>query len=125
LHGPAARPAIRVRCACELGAWIVAGLFAALGVASAYGTVIALRSRTAPRVKAVKLAFPLQPGVSGTSVAAGDWVGSVGNSGNTGEPHLHVHAQSPGPAGAPLGGDPLPILFQGRFPVRGDRIASP
>jgi 16S rRNA pseudouridine516 synthase len=26
---------------------------------------------------------------------------------------------------APLGGDPLPILFDGRHPVRGDRIGSP
>ena len=47
------------------------------------------------------------------------------NSGNTGEPHLHVHAQRPGPVGAPLGGDPLPLLFGGRFPVRGDRIVLP
>ena len=28
-------------------------------------------------------------------------------------------------AGAPLGGDPLPLLFGGRFPVRGARIVSP
>jgi hypothetical protein len=49
----------------------------------------------------------------------------VGNSGNTGEPHLHVHAQRPGSASAPLGGAPLQILFDGRFPVRGDRIEVP
>jgi len=61
----------------------------------------------------------------GDAVAAGVWLGSVGNSGNTGEPHLHVHAQRPGPVGVPLGGDPLPILFDGSFPVRGDRIGSP
>ena len=228
------------------GMWIVAGLFAALGAASVYGTVIALHSRAAPPVRAVNLAFPLDPGrylvVNGGSdistnahlktldasvprfrdwrgqsygvdivkldalglrargvqppdptayriygrrvlapcsgqvvlavdglpdmqvpemdrdhmagnhvllrcgeaevllghlrpgsvqvrpgahVAVGDWLGSVGNSGNTGEPHLHVHAQRPGLAGAPWGGDPLPILFDGRFPVRGDRIESP
>jgi hypothetical protein len=59
------------------------------------------------------------------AVVTGAWLGSVGNSGNTGEPHLHVHAQRPGPANAPLGGDPLPILFDGRLPVRGDRIESP
>ncbi len=61
----------------------------------------------------------------GANVAAGDWLGAVGNSGNTGEPHLHVHAQAIGPADAPLGGDPMPILFNGRYPVRGDRIESP
>ena len=61
----------------------------------------------------------------GASVAVGDWLGSVGNSGNTGEPHLHVHAQRQGLVGAPLSGDPLPIPFDGRYPVRGDRIASP
>ena len=75
----------------------------------------------------------LQPGSvqvrAGASVAVGEWLGSVGNSGNTSEPHLrahvHAHAQRPGPVGAPLGGDPLPLLFGGRFPVRGDRIVSP
>ena len=58
----------------------------------------------------------------GDEVATGAWLGAVGNSGNTGEPHLHVHAQRPGPANAPIGGDPLPILFDERFPVRGGRI---
>lgn len=59
----------------------------------------------------------------GATVAFGDWLGSVENSGNTGEPH--VHAQRPGTAGAPLGGDPLPMLFDGRFLVCGDRIGTP
>lgn len=62
---------------------------------------------------------------SGMAVAVGVWLGSVGNSGNTGEPHLHIHAQRPGSAGAPMGGDPLPILFGGHFPVRGERIGQP
>lgn len=61
----------------------------------------------------------------GVQVSVGDWLGSVGNSGNSGEPHLHIHAQSPGPTGVPVGGDPLALVFDGRFPVRGDRIASP
>ena len=60
-----------------------------------------------------------------SGVAVGDWLGSVGNSGNTGEPHLHVHAQTPGSTDAPMGSDPIPILFNGSFPVRGDRIESP
>ena len=228
------------------GAWVVVVLFVALGTASTYGTVIALRSRAAPTAGAVNLAFPLESGRylvvnggsnsrtnvhletldpevpryrawrgqsygvdlvaldafglrargvqpadprayriygarvlapcagqvviavdglpdmrvpevdrdhlagnhvmlrcadadvllghllqgsvkvrAGASVAVGDWLGSVGNSGNTGEPHLHVHAQGPGPSQAPLGGVPRPIEFNGRFPVRGDRIDAP
>ncbi len=83
----------------------------------------------APNTNADVLLGHLRPGsvqvLAGASVAVGDWLGSVGNSGNTGEPHLHVHAQRPGPAGAPMGGDPLPVLFGGRYPVRGDRIESP
>ena len=83
----------------------------------------------APHTNADVLLGHLRPGSvqvrAGASVAVGDWLGSVGNSGNTGEPHLHVHAQRAGPAGSPLGGDPLPVLFGGRFPVRGDRIESP
>ncbi len=71
----------------------------------------------------------LQPGSvqvrAGAQVAVGDWLGSVGNSGNTGEPHLHIHAQSPGPAEAPLSGEPRPIELNGHFPVRGDRIETP
>ena len=228
------------------GAWVVVVLFVALGAASTYGTVVALRSRAAPTAGAVNMAFPLEPGRylvvnggsnsstnahletldaavpryrawrgqsygvdivaldgfglrahgvqpadprayriygarvlapcagqvviavdglpdmqvpevdrdhlagnhvmlrcpeadvllghlqpgsvrvhAGVNVVAGDWLASVGNSGNTGEPHLHVHAQSPGLTAAPLGGDPRPIEFNGRFPVRGDRIDAP
>ncbi len=63
--------------------------------------------------------------LAGRRVAVGDWLGLVGNSGNTGEPHLHVHAQGCGSIAAPLGGDPRSIRFNGRFPVRGDRIEAP
>lgn len=71
----------------------------------------------------------LQPGSVriqvGFQVAVGECLGSVGNSGNTGEPHLHVHAQGRGSTEAPWGGDPRPIQFNGRFPVRGDHIEAP
>ena len=56
---------------------------------------------------------------------SGDLIAEVGNSGNSGEPHLHIHAQRPGPPAAPLGGEPLPITLGGRSPVRGDRIELP
>jgi len=60
---------------------------------------------------------------AGQVVAVGDVVGAVGNSGNTGEPHLHVHAQRPGSPEAPLGGEPVPIRLDGRYLVRNDRVA--
>ncbi|MEO7254873.1 MAG: hypothetical protein ABIZ64_11640 [Casimicrobium sp.] len=49
----------------------------------------------------------------------------MGNSGHTGAPHLHIHAQSQGSTDMPLNGDPRPIQFNGRFLVRGDRIEVP
>ena len=61
----------------------------------------------------------------GAQVRVGERVAEVGNSGNTGEPHLHIHAQRPGPPGAPLSGDPLPIRFDGQFLVRGARVQLP
>lgn len=71
----------------------------------------------------------LQPGSvrvrAGAKVDVGEWLGLVGNSGNTGEPHLHVHAQGRGSTEAPLSGDPRPIQFNGRLPVRGNRIQAP
>jgi hypothetical protein len=57
-------------------------------------------------------------------VRVGQPIGRVGNTGNTGEPHLHIHAQRPGSAGAPLSGEPVPISFGGRYPVRNARIHS-
>ncbi len=71
----------------------------------------------------------LQPGSVqvdvGAKVAVGDWLGLVGNSGNTGEPHLHIHAQGRGSSDAPLSGEPRHIAFNGHFPIRGDRIEVP
>lgn len=55
---------------------------------------------------------------TGDRVAAGALLGYVGNSGNTDEPHLHIHLQRPARLGPPLSGEPLPIRLDGRFPVR-------
>jgi hypothetical protein len=60
----------------------------------------------------------------GDSVQPSDPIGSVGNSGNSDEPHLHIHAQRPGSARAPLDGQPIPIIFGGRYLVRNQRIHS-
>lgn len=59
---------------------------------------------------------------AGDSVRVGAPLGRVGNSGNTSEPHLHIHAQRPGTTAAPLGGDPLPVRFDGRYLVRNARV---
>ena len=60
---------------------------------------------------------------AGDRVATGDPLAQVGNTGNTGEPHLHIHAQLPGSRDVPLGGDPVPITIRGRYLVRTARIA--
>lgn len=64
-------------------------------------------------------------GVVGDQVVTGTVIGAVGNSGGTDEPHLHIHAQRPGPPGAPMAGDPIPILLWDRYLVRGDRVTVP
>jgi hypothetical protein len=49
---------------------------------------------------------------AGAQVAAGESIGRVGNSGNTTEPHLHVHASDPGTR---IG---VPVTFGGTRPIR-------
>lgn len=58
----------------------------------------------------------------GQTVTAGETLGRVGNSGNTTEPHLHIHASS-----APFDGEGtekpgLAIRFEGRWLARGDLV---
>jgi hypothetical protein len=53
----------------------------------------------------------------GERVVEGQLLGRVGNSGNTSEPHLHVHAVRTG-SGSVLEGEGVPMVFDGRFPVR-------
>lgn len=55
---------------------------------------------------------------SGDAVTAGAVLGRVGNSGNTTEPHLHVHAER-GPWDGKFSGRPaVAITFDGRFLAR-------
>jgi hypothetical protein len=54
-------------------------------------------------------------------VAAGDLVGRVGNSGNTSEPHLHIHAIRTG-SGDMRDGEPVPLTFADRFLIRNDLV---
>jgi hypothetical protein len=58
----------------------------------------------------------------GASVTLGDVLGQVGNSGNSNEPHLHIHAQRPAGSDQFLSGDPLPLRLNGRFLTRNDHV---
>ncbi len=50
-------------------------------------------------------------------------LGRVGNSGNTSEPHLHIHAVR-GKHDSAFQGEGVPILFDGRFLVRNSLVRS-
>lgn len=54
---------------------------------------------------------------AGDRVATGQPVGRVGNSGNTSEPHLHIHAV-PADAADVLDAPGVPLVFEGTFPIR-------
>jgi hypothetical protein len=60
----------------------------------------------------------------GDRVTVGDLLGEVGNSGNTTEPHLHIHAERGGDPGVILDGRSVPITIEGRFPVRNSVLRS-
>lgn len=60
---------------------------------------------------------------AGEEVTVGQRLGTVGNSGNTAAPHLHIHLQERAGPGAPaLSGRPLWFTVEGRFLVRGQRL---
>lgn len=52
----------------------------------------------------------------GSKIQVGQKIGTIGNSGNTSEPHLHIHAEKDGKG--------VPITFDGKFLVRNDLIRS-
>lgn len=58
----------------------------------------------------------------GDSVEIGQKLAEVGNSGNSGEPHLHVHVQEIAPRDRPISGEPLWFTIEGSFFVRNDRF---
>ncbi|HJX26864.1 MAG TPA: M23 family metallopeptidase [Thermoanaerobaculia bacterium] len=59
---------------------------------------------------------------TGETVTVGQPIGQIGNSGNTSEPHLHIHAVRRGGKVSPdrilNSGVPVPLLIEGRFLVR-------
>lgn len=58
----------------------------------------------------------------GQMLEKGEMIALAGNSGNSSEPHLHIHAQLPGTTAAPFSGAPIPIRINGRYLVRNDRF---
>ena len=54
----------------------------------------------------------------GDRVEIGRGVGAIGNSGNSTEPHLHIHAKRGGRSDTGLEGEGVPMVFDGRFLVR-------
>jgi len=59
---------------------------------------------------------------SGEQVAIGEPLAEMGNSGNSSEPHLHLHAQRGLPKDSPLGGEPLWLTINGEFLLRNSRL---
>jgi hypothetical protein len=55
---------------------------------------------------------------TGDPLAIGEAIGAVGNTGNTTEPHLHIHAVDP------KRGAGLPVTFDGRAPLRNRRFVN-
>lgn len=61
---------------------------------------------------------------AGAIVSRGQTLGRVGNSGNSSEPHLHMHAYLGGTRDYNEG-QGLPMTFGGRFLVRGSTVTAP
>lgn len=62
--------------------------------------------------------------VVGDDLAIGQHIAEVGNSGESSEPHLHIHAQMPGTPDAPFGGAAVPVRLEDRFLVRGNLVQA-
>ena len=58
----------------------------------------------------------------GQKLSTGEKIALAGNSGNSSEPHLHIHAQLPGTTETPFSGRPIPIRISGQYLVRNDRL---
>lgn len=60
----------------------------------------------------------------GDVVKKGQPVAQVGNTGNTSEPHLHIHCVKGSDGEFLFSGEGIPMKFNGRFLVRNDRISN-
>jgi hypothetical protein len=60
----------------------------------------------------------------GEQVKPGQFLARVGNSGNTTEPHLHIHAKRGGRHDSMLDGEGVPMRFGGRWFIRNSIVQS-
>ena len=60
----------------------------------------------------------------GDELEVGAPLGEIGNSGNSSEPHLHIHAQRPVSTGHLISGSPLAIKIDGLLLVRNDILTA-
>lgn len=63
----------------------------------------------------------------GDQLSSGQEIAQVGNSGNTSEPHLHIHAvkgKTTDSKDLLYEAEGVPVVYDGLFPVRGDVIAK-
>jgi hypothetical protein len=58
----------------------------------------------------------------GQQVDTKSFLGQVGNTGNTSEPHLHMHAEQGGDPATILNGKAVPFTINNRFLVRGNTL---
>ncbi len=61
---------------------------------------------------------------AGERLHQGQFMGRVGNSGYSTEPHLHIHAQRKELGAAFLAADPLPLQLGGRYLVRNSFVSA-
>ncbi len=59
---------------------------------------------------------------TGDLVEIGQVLGEIGNSGNSSDPHLHIHAHRPDGSGNALSGEPIPFRFQSVNALRRNRV---
>ncbi len=58
----------------------------------------------------------------GDAVTTQTILANIGNTGNTSEPHLHIHVESRGEPSRILDGKSIPFTLDGKFLVRGNRL---
>jgi hypothetical protein len=58
----------------------------------------------------------------GDNIQVGQAIAKIGNSGNTSEPHLHIHARRENTGASPLDGEGMAITFGEQFLVRNDLV---